>query len=97
MEQLMFFCLGVLSMLIAGAMVYVQMTVKPKWYTIPLFITGVLIAFFGIAWAGSSFFEGYARSSALGLTLFTGPGLLICAITWRFLVAPGLEQEREEA
>jgi len=94
MESLQWFCIGAVSMMTTMAMVYVQMVVQPKWYTLPLFILGVVLVLFGLAWAGSSLLEGYPRSSALGVTFFSGPGLLILVMTWRHLVAPGLKQEK---
>ena len=93
MESLQWFCLGVISMLAVMAMVYVHMVVKPKWYTIPLLILGLCMVLFGFAWAGSSLIEGYPSSSALGLTFFSGPGVIIMLLTWRWLVAPGLKNE----
>lgn len=92
MEALQWFCLGVLSMFAAVAMVYGHMVVKPKWYAMPTIVAGFVLVLFGIAWAGSSLIEGYPQSSALGLMFFTGPGLIIMILTWRYLVAPGLKK-----
>lgn len=94
MEALQWFCLGVISMMAAMGLIYFQMVVKPKWYAMPLLVFGLVLVFFGVAWAGSSLIEGYPRSSALGLFFFSGPGLLIIAITWKQLIAPGFESEQ---
>jgi hypothetical protein len=94
MESLQWFCLGVLSMLAAMGMVYVHMVINLRWYTIPLLILGVVLVLFGIAWAGSSLNEGYPSSSALGLTFFGGPGVIILLLTWRHLVVPGLKVKK---
>ncbi len=91
MESLQWFCLGVISMMTVMGMVYVHMVVKPKWYTIPLLILGVVMVLFGLAWGGSSLLEGYPQSSALGVTFFSGPGVILLLWTWRYLVAPGLK------
>ena len=96
MESLQWFCLGAISMMSAMAMVYVHMVVQPKWYTIPLLILGVVMVLFGVAWAGSSLIEGYPQSSALGLTFFSGPGVILLLLTWRHLVAPGLNEEQTD-
>ena len=54
-------------------------------------IGGALLVMFGIAWAGSSFVEGMPTSGALGLTLFTGPGIVAMTLAYRYWVAPGLK------
>ena len=93
MEALQWFVLGVISMMVAMGVVYFQMALKPKWYTLPTFVFGIVLVLFGLAWAGSSLIEGYPRSSALGIIFFSGPGLLISVLTWRFLIAPGLQKQ----
>ncbi len=92
MEALQWFCLGVISMMVATGMVYVHMVVRPRWFTVPLLVLGVVLILFGVAWAGSSLIEGYPRSSALGILFFSGPGILIVVLTWRTLIAPGLRK-----
>jgi hypothetical protein len=47
---------------------------------------------FGIGWAGASFLEGIPQSGAMGLTLFSGGGVILMILTWRYLVAPVLTQ-----
>ena len=51
---------------------------------------GMGLVLFGIAWAGSSFHEGVPASSAMGLMVFCGPGIVAMTLAWRFWVAPGL-------
>ena len=94
MEALQWFSLGIISMLAINGMVYAHQVIKLKWYTLPLLLTGILTMLFGIAWSGSSFIEGYAQSGAMGLSIFTGSGLLIVLMTWRHLVAPGLKKSK---
>lgn len=91
MEALQWFSLGVISMLAINGMVYAQQVIRLKWYTLPLLLIGVLDMLFGIAWCGSSFIEGYPQSGAMGLSIFTGSGLLLIVMTWRHLVVPGLK------
>jgi len=43
---------------------------------------------FGFGWAGASFLEGYPQSGSLGLMVFSGTGLIMMVLTWRYLVAP---------
>jgi hypothetical protein len=92
MESLQWFILGIITMLAIQGMVYVSMVIKLKWYAIPILVTGVVLVLFGIAWAGSSFLEGYPQSAAMGLTLFGGTGLIVAVQAWRLLVAPGLKK-----
>ncbi|MFC1502879.1 hypothetical protein ACFL53_00800 [Pseudomonadota bacterium] len=91
MEALQWFSLGIISMLAINGMVYAHQVIRLKWYALPLLLAGILDMFFGIAWSGSSFIEGYSQSGAMGLSIFTGSGLLIVIMTWRHLVAPGLK------
>jgi hypothetical protein len=92
MESLQWFALGIITMLAINGMVYTHMVLKLPLYAIPLLVVGVVFVLFGLAWGGSSLLEGYAQSSALGVSLFSGIGLLILVLTWRKLVAPGLKQ-----
>ncbi|MGF1756626.1 hypothetical protein L4D76_01500 [Photobacterium sagamiensis] len=94
MEALQWFSLGIISMLAINGMVYAQQVIRLKWYTLPLLLIGVLDMLFGIAWCGSSFIEGYPQSGAMGLSIFTGSGLLLIIMTWRHLVMPGLKTAR---
>ncbi len=96
MEALQWYCLGVISMMAVMGMVYFQMVVKPRWYAMPLLVLGLVLVLFGIAWGGSSLIEGYPRSSALGIFFFSGPGVLIIAVTWKQLIAPGFKLEQSE-
>ena len=54
---------------------------------------GVIAVLFGIGWAGASFLEGYPQSGSMALVLFSGGGLVLMTLTWRFLVAPSLEDQ----
>lgn len=88
MEALQWYTMGIISMLAVNGMVYIHMVIKPKWYTIPLLVCGVFGLLLGLAWSGSSWIEGYPRSSALGLTLICGPSLIWLTAVWRGLVIP---------
>ncbi|WP_019615525.1 hypothetical protein [Psychromonas ossibalaenae] len=90
MEALQWFSLGIISMLAINVMVYVHRVIDLKWYTLPLLFGGVVDILVGVAWCWSSFLEGYPQSGAMGLSLFSGSGLVVIIMTWRHLVAPGL-------
>ena len=90
MELLQWFVLGVLFTLSVFALAYLSMIVRLQWYTWAGLIAGVFAVLFGIAWAGASFLEGIAQSGALGLILFSGGGVILMVLVWRYLVAPEL-------
>ena len=91
MESIQWFVLGVLFTLCVFGFAYASIRVKAQWYVWVVLIGGAFMVMFGIAWAGSSFHEGYPSSGALGLTLFTGPGIVAMVLAWRYWVAPGLK------
>ena len=92
MEILMGFFIGVLMTLSVVALAYLSIRIKLQWYTWASLITGVIAVLFGIGWFWASFLEGYPQSGSLGLILFSGAGVLMMVLTWRFLVAPVLAQ-----
>ena len=91
MESIQWFLLGVLFTLCVFGFAYLSIRIKTPWYTWVVLIGGAFLVMFGIAWAGSSFVEGMPTSGALGLTLFTGPGIVAMTLAWRYWVAPGLK------
>ena len=91
MESIQWFLLGVLFTLCVFGFSYASIRVKAPWFAWAALIGGALLVMFGIAWAGSSFVEGMPTSGALGLTLFTGPGIIAMTLAYRYWVAPGLK------
>ena len=91
MELMQWFFMGVLFTIGAFGLSYLSLVVKLKWYTWACLITGIVAILFGIGWAGGSFLEGVAQSGAMGLMIFSGGGLILMLLTWRYLVAPELE------
>ena len=90
MEILIGFFLGVLAMTGAIALAYLSIVVRLQWYTWSSLVTGVIAVLFGIGWLWASFLEGYPQSGSLGLIVFSGAGVVILVLTWRFLVGPVL-------
>jgi len=90
MELMQWFFMGVLFTVGVFGLSYLSLTVRLKWYTWACLITGIVAILFGIGWAGGSFLEGVAQSGAMGLMIFSGGGLILMLLTWRFLVAPEL-------
>lgn len=95
MELVQWFFLGILFTLSCLGLAYLSIVVRLEWYTWAGLIIGVVAVLFGIAWAGASFLEGIPRSGALGLLFFSGGGLVLMLLTWRYLVAPELEHARK--
>ena len=93
MELMQWFFMGVLFTICVFGLSYLSLKVKLKWYTWACLITGIIAILFGIGWAGGSFLEGVAQSGAMGLIIFSGGGLILLLLTWRYLVAPELEPE----
>ena len=93
MELMQWFFMGVLFTIGVFGLSYLSLKVKLKWYTWACLVTGIIAILFGIGWAGGSFLEGVAQSGAMGLMIFSGGGLILLLLTWRYLVAPELEPE----
>ena len=93
MELVQWFVLGVLFTLSVFALAYLSVIVRLHWYTWVGLIVGVLAVLFGFAWAGASFLEGIAQSGALGLILFSGGGVILLVLVWRYLVGPALSSQ----
>jgi len=91
MEILIGIFIGVLMTLSVVALAYLSIRVKLQWYAWASLITGVVAVLFGIGWLWASFLEGYPQSGSMGLILFSGTGVLMIVLTWRYLVAPALE------
>ncbi len=91
MEAMQWFVLGILFTLSVLGFAYASVRVKAPWYAWTVLILGALLILVGIGWAGSSWIEGVTRSSAMALTLFTGPGIIAMTLAWRYWVAPGLK------
>jgi len=92
MELMQWFFMGVLFTVGVFGLSYLSLNVRLKWYTWVCLITGILAILFGIGWAGASFMEGVAQSGAMGLMIFSGGGLILILLTWRYLVAPEFEK-----
>ena len=92
MELMQWFFMGVLFTVGVFGLSYLSLVVSLKWYTWACLITGIVAILFGIGWAGGSFLEGVAQSGAMGLMIFSGGGLILMLLTWRFLVAPELDR-----
>ena len=91
MELMQWFFMGVLFTVGVFGLAYLSLGVSLQWYTWANLITGIVAILFGIGWAGGSFLEGVAQSGAMGLMIFSGGGLILMLLTWRYLVAPELD------
>ena len=93
MELMQWFFMGVLFTVGVFGLSYLSLVAKLKWYTWACLMIGIVAILFGIGWAGGSFLEGVAQSGAMGLMIFSGGGLILMLLTWRYLVAPELDHE----
>ena len=93
MELLQWFFMGILFTLSVLGLAYLSIIVRLEWYTWAGLIGGAFAVLFGIGWAGASFLEGIPRSGALGLMCFSGGGVILMILTWRYLVAPALSRQ----
>ena len=91
MELAQWFFMGVLFTVGVFGLSYLSLLVNLKWYTWACLAIGILAILFGIGWGGASFMEGIPQSGAMGLMIFSGGGLVLMLLTWRYLVAPELE------
>ena len=96
MELAQWFLMGVLFTIAVFGLAYLSLLVKLKWYTWACLFIGVVAILFGIGWAGASFLEGIAQSGAMALMLFSGSGVILMVLTWRYLVAPELNPPAAE-
>ena len=76
------------------ALAYLSTVVTVPWYAWSGLILGVVLILFGIGWAGASFLEGYPQSGSMGLAIFSGSGVVLMTLTWRYWVAPVLDREK---
>lgn len=88
MELMQWAFMGFLTTVAVLVFAWLSVEVKLAWYTWVSLFTGALAVLFGIGWAGASFLEGIAQSGAMGLTFFTGGGVILLLLTWRYLIAP---------
>jgi len=95
MELMQWFFMGVLFTVAVFGLAYLSIAVRLEWYTWVGLITGAIMVLFGIGWAGGSFLEGIPQSGALGLMLFSGGGVIMMVLTWRYLVAPAFSRHGE--
>jgi hypothetical protein len=93
MELIQWSIMGVIATVSIFALAWLSVEVRLAWYTWVVLITGVVAILFGFAWAGASFLEGIAQSGAMALTLFSGGGVVLLLLTWRFLIAPELKKQ----
>lgn len=93
MELAQWFFMGVLFTVGVFGLSYLSLLVNLKWYTWACLIIGIIAIIFGIGWGGGSFMEGIPQSGAMGLMFFSGGGLILMLLTWRYLVAPELGDE----
>lgn len=94
MELMQWFFMGVLFTLSVFALAWLSVKVKLQWFVWAGLITGVITVLFGLGWAGASYLEGVAQSGSLALIVFSGTGVVMNVLLWRFFVGPEIEKQQ---
>lgn len=92
MELMQWAFMGFLITVAVLAFAWLSVEVRLAWYTWMSLVVGALLVLFGIGWAGASYLEGISQSGSMGLTFFTGGGIVILLMAWRYLVAPKFDE-----
>ena len=85
--EILFFCLGVLTTLSAGALVYLNRSYHFDWKSWTMSGLGVFFLVFCVAWSVSSVLEGEPQAAALGLVFFGTPAIILFLLARRIIVA----------
>ena len=88
MESLMWYVVGMLFFASVLGFVELSRHYPLNWLSWSGLITGAGLILFCLAWSVSSFEEGVPQSGAMGLIFFGGGGLVVLALTWRYLILP---------
>ena len=91
-DEILFFCLGVVSILLVYALIRLQRRYTFTWYSWVLSILGAFLLVFTIGWVASSTLEGEPQAASMGLLVFGLPFLIIFGITSR-LIARSTRQQ----
>ena len=82
-EQILFFVLGLLTMIFVGILISSNKNFKFSWGAWVLGILGTFLFLFTIAWSWSSVIEGEPRAASMGLVVFGIPSLIMLFLTRR--------------
>ena len=85
--EILFFCLGVLTTLSVGALVYLSKRYHLDWKSRTMSGGGVFFLIFCVAWSVSSVLEGEPQAAALGLVFFGSPAIILFLLIRRIIVA----------
>ena len=84
--EILFFCLGVLTTVSVGALVYLHKAYRFDWKSWSLSGMGVFLFIFCVAWSVSSVLEGEPQAAALGLVFFGCPAVISFLLARRLVV-----------
>ena len=84
-DEILFFCLGLVAIVLAYVLVKLSRRYTFKWYTWLLSIIGGVLLVFTIGWAVSSTLEGETQAANMGLIVFGLPVLIIFGIVSRLI------------
>ena len=84
-NEILFYLLGVISMLLIFGIVYLHRVYRFKWHATVLGALGIFMIVFTVAWWVSGIQEGETQAGNMGLLVFGLPGLLLLGITRRLI------------
>ncbi|MEL6761224.1 MAG: dehalogenase [Myxococcota bacterium] len=82
--EILFFVLGALTTLGAGALGYLWNRFRLGWRVLGLGAFGLVLTLFALAWSVSSVLEGEAQAANVGVMVFGVPGLLCLGLARRW-------------
>ena len=85
-EQILFFVLGILTMISVVVLIKSNKNYNFKWGAWTLGILGASLFIFAIAWSVSSVIEGETRAASMGMVVFGIPALIMLFLTRRLAV-----------
>lgn len=78
--EVLFFCLGVLSTLTIGGLVWLRVNRQVAWHSLAVLCVGIFAAIAGIAWSVSSVLEGEPQAGSMGMMVIFLPGIIIASV-----------------
>jgi len=96
--EILFYTLGVMSVLLVFGLIHVKRRYSLDWKTITLAVAGIFLAVFCTGWSVSSVLEGEPQAAVMGLLIFGLPVLVIFGICRRLVAKAnsGIEAAPEQ-
>jgi len=82
-ELILFFCLGILAMLMIVGLIKFNKMFNLNWLAWSLSGLGVFLILFAVAWSVSSVLEGETRAASMGMVFFGIPAVIMLLLARR--------------